>query len=173
MALWQMDIVGGVYVASPRGEPVEAKVVTGVDDDSRYCVIAAVVPRASGRRCVWRWCGHVLEQSRQVCLGPGQGPCRRHGLQERGDSARPRVIRSPGLLACSVAVVEERLSQLPPSIAKQAAVSMDVEGRSHGYSMATIFDARPRLGLNSSFVGLPGLEPGTNGLKVRCSNPLS
>jgi hypothetical protein len=32
MALWQMDIVGGVYVSSPRsGEPVEAKVVTGVE----------------------------------------------------------------------------------------------------------------------------------------------
>ncbi len=28
---------------------MEAKVVTGVDDHSRYCVIAAVVPRASGR----------------------------------------------------------------------------------------------------------------------------
>ena len=50
MALWQMDIVGGVYLASPRGgDPVEAKVVTGVDDHSRYCVIATVVPRASGR----------------------------------------------------------------------------------------------------------------------------
>src|SRR5436190_15364009 len=50
MALWQMDIVGGVWLASPRGgEPVEAKVVTGVDDHSRYCVIATVVPRASGR----------------------------------------------------------------------------------------------------------------------------
>jgi transposase InsO family protein len=49
MALWQMDIVGGVFLASTRGEPVEAKVVTGVDDHSRYCVIAAVVPRASGR----------------------------------------------------------------------------------------------------------------------------
>src|SRR4051812_4021996 len=45
-----MDIVGGVFLASPRGgEPVEAKVVTGVDEHSRYCVIAAVVPRASGR----------------------------------------------------------------------------------------------------------------------------
>jgi transposase InsO family protein len=49
MALWQMDIVGGVFLASPRGEPVEAKVVTGVDDHSRYCVIASAVPRASGR----------------------------------------------------------------------------------------------------------------------------
>ncbi|MEU5563423.1 IS481 family transposase [Micromonospora musae] len=45
MELWQMDIVGGGVLANGR----EAKVVTGVDDHSRFCVIAAVVPRATGR----------------------------------------------------------------------------------------------------------------------------
>ncbi|WP_423203117.1 IS481 family transposase [Krasilnikovia cinnamomea] len=45
MELWQMDIVGGVMLADGR----EAKVVTGVDDHSRFCVIAAVVPKATGR----------------------------------------------------------------------------------------------------------------------------
>lgn len=45
MELWQMDIVGGVRLA----DGTEAKVVTGVDDHSRFCVIAAVVPRATGR----------------------------------------------------------------------------------------------------------------------------
>jgi transposase InsO family protein len=45
MALWQMDIVGGVFLA----DGTEAKVVTGVDDHSRYCVIASVVARATGR----------------------------------------------------------------------------------------------------------------------------
>jgi transposase InsO family protein len=48
MALWQMDIVGGVMIDGPNG-PWEAKVVTGVDDHSRYCVIATVVVRATGR----------------------------------------------------------------------------------------------------------------------------
>ncbi len=45
MELWQLDIVGGLMLASGR----EAKVVTGVDDHSRFCVIAMVVPRATGR----------------------------------------------------------------------------------------------------------------------------
>jgi transposase InsO family protein len=45
MALWQMDIVGGVFLA----DGTECKVVTGVDDHSRFCVIASVVPRATGR----------------------------------------------------------------------------------------------------------------------------
>lgn len=49
MALWQLDIVGGVLVRNAAGEVVEAKVVTGVDDHSRFCVIATVVPRATGR----------------------------------------------------------------------------------------------------------------------------
>ncbi|MFD7767621.1 IS481 family transposase [Streptomyces sp. NPDC059787] len=50
MQLWQMDIVGGVMLVDPvTGELTEAKVVTGVDDHSRYCVIAQVVERATGR----------------------------------------------------------------------------------------------------------------------------
>ena len=45
MELWQMDIVGGVLL--PDG--VEAKVVTCVDDHSRYAVAAKVIRRATGR----------------------------------------------------------------------------------------------------------------------------
>jgi transposase InsO family protein len=45
MALWQLDIVGGLMLA----DGTEAKVVTGVDDHSRFCVLAAVVARATGR----------------------------------------------------------------------------------------------------------------------------
>ncbi len=45
MELWQLDIVGGIRLADGG----EAKVVTGVDDHSRFCVIAAVVRRATGR----------------------------------------------------------------------------------------------------------------------------
>lgn len=45
MALWQPDIVGGLFLA----DGTEAKIVTGVDDHSRYSVICRVVPRATGR----------------------------------------------------------------------------------------------------------------------------
>jgi transposase InsO family protein len=45
MELWQLDIVGGIRVADGG----EAKVVTGVDDHSRFCVIATVVRKATGR----------------------------------------------------------------------------------------------------------------------------
>ena len=50
MQLWQIDIVGGVWLIDPAtGVLREAKIVTGVDDHSRFCVIASVVERATGR----------------------------------------------------------------------------------------------------------------------------
>jgi transposase InsO family protein len=45
MQLWQLDIVSGVPLADGR----EAKLVTGIDDHSRFVVIAAVVAVPSGR----------------------------------------------------------------------------------------------------------------------------
>jgi transposase InsO family protein len=45
MELWQMDIVGGVKIA---GRP-DAKIVSGVDDHSRFCISAHVVERATAR----------------------------------------------------------------------------------------------------------------------------
>jgi transposase InsO family protein len=50
MQLWQLDIVYGPrLVDTTTGELREARIVTGVDDHSRFCVIARVVERATGR----------------------------------------------------------------------------------------------------------------------------
>ena len=45
MELWQMDIVGGVQIVDGS----EAKIVSGVDDHSRFCISACVVGRATAR----------------------------------------------------------------------------------------------------------------------------
>lgn len=45
MELWQMDVVGGVHL----GDGTEVKVVTGIDDNSRFVVSAKVVARATAR----------------------------------------------------------------------------------------------------------------------------
>jgi hypothetical protein len=45
MHLWQLDIVGGVPLADGR----ECKLLTGIDDHSRFVVIATVLARPSGR----------------------------------------------------------------------------------------------------------------------------
>jgi transposase len=45
MSLWQMDVMGGVWLA----DGTECKLVTGIDDHSRYCVVAHLVVQATGR----------------------------------------------------------------------------------------------------------------------------
>jgi transposase InsO family protein len=45
MHLWQLDLVGGLYLADGR----EFKLLTGIDDHSRYVVVAAVLAVPNGR----------------------------------------------------------------------------------------------------------------------------
>lgn len=45
MELWQFDVVGGIGLA----DGTELKALTGLDDHSRYCVSAALMPRATAR----------------------------------------------------------------------------------------------------------------------------
>jgi transposase InsO family protein len=45
MELWQMDVMGGVLLE----DATELKVVTGVDDHSRFCIAAGLVTRATSK----------------------------------------------------------------------------------------------------------------------------
>ena len=45
MHLWQLDLVGGIYLADGR----ECKMLTGIDEHSRFVVIAEVLAAPSGR----------------------------------------------------------------------------------------------------------------------------
>jgi transposase InsO family protein len=45
MELWQMDIVGGVLLA----DDTEVKILTGIDDHSRFCICAGMLCRATAR----------------------------------------------------------------------------------------------------------------------------
>ncbi len=45
MQLWQMDVMGGVLL----DDGTDLKIVTGVDDHSRFCVAAGLVRRATAR----------------------------------------------------------------------------------------------------------------------------
>lgn len=56
MELWQMDVMGRYFLA----DGTECKVVTGVDDHSRFCVCAKVVARATARPV----CDALLESLR-------------------------------------------------------------------------------------------------------------
>ena len=63
MELWQMDVVGGIGLADGS----TAKALTGLDDYSRFCVSAQLMPR---------------EQTRAVCDGLA-GAMRRHGVPQQ------------------------------------------------------------------------------------------
>jgi transposase InsO family protein len=43
MELWQLDVMGGIWLADGR----ELKAVTGIDDHSRFCVAAGLIERAN------------------------------------------------------------------------------------------------------------------------------
>jgi transposase InsO family protein len=45
MQLWQLDVTASLFLADGR----ECKIITGIDDHSRFCVIATVVLRATAR----------------------------------------------------------------------------------------------------------------------------
>jgi transposase-like protein len=57
MELWQFDVVGGVLVADGQ----DAKILTGLDDHSRFVVCAGVMVRATSRAV----CAHFAEALRR------------------------------------------------------------------------------------------------------------
>src|SRR5437763_3828353 len=104
MELWQLDIVGGIQLA----DGTEAKVVTGVDDHSRFCVIATVVRRATSRAVCAAFAqalhrfgipDEVLTDNGKQFTGRFQSPrpvevmferiCRENGIVARNTKPRP------------------------------------------------------------------------------------
>ena len=73
MHLWQMDPVGGIYLADGR----ELKMLTGLDDHSRFVVIAMLRAVPNGRA--------VCEAFHPQCVGqPIDRPPRRDGQRAAG-----------------------------------------------------------------------------------------
>ena len=57
MELWQLDVVGGVLLA----DGTECKILTGIDDHSRFMICAGVMTRAVSRAV----CGHFADALRR------------------------------------------------------------------------------------------------------------
>jgi hypothetical protein len=94
MQLWQMDVMGGVLLA----DGTECKVVTGVDDHSRFCVAAGLVRRATSKAV----CGVLTEilSDNGRCFTGRFGPrpvevMFDRILRENGISHRHTGVRSP------------------------------------------------------------------------------
>jgi transposase InsO family protein len=97
MELWQMDVVGGFLLA----DGTKAKALTGVDDHSRFCVSAWLMPRESSRQVCdglalamrrWGVPGEILTDNGKVFTGRFNQPpaevlfdriCRENGITHR------------------------------------------------------------------------------------------
>jgi transposase InsO family protein len=95
MRLWLMDIMGGLLLADGG----EAKLITGVDDHSRFCVIASVVTRPTGRLV----CAAFAEAMRaygvplEVLTDNGKQFTGRFGGPKAGEVLFERVCRENGI----------------------------------------------------------------------------
>jgi transposase InsO family protein len=153
MALWQLDIVGGAFLA----DGTEAKVVTGVDDHSRYCVIASVVARATGRAVCLAFAaalrrfgvpGEVLsDNGKQFTDRFGKGGevlfdriCRDNGITHR--LTQPRSPTTTGKIERFHGSLRRELLDDAVPFADLAAAQAAVDGWVHQYNTA-----RPHQGI--------------------------
>jgi hypothetical protein len=66
MELWQMDVTASLFLADGR----ECKVITGIADHSRFCVIATAVMRATARAVCLAFTTAMADRVRD----PGRSP---------------------------------------------------------------------------------------------------
>jgi transposase InsO family protein len=94
MELWQLDVTGGALLEDGR----ELKVVTGVDDHSRFCILAMVVERATAR-AVCRALSDALRRHGipdEVLTDNGKVFTGRFG-KVRGEVLFERILRENGI----------------------------------------------------------------------------
>jgi transposase InsO family protein len=94
MELWQMDVVGRFHLL----DGTEVKVVTGVDDHSRFCVCARVVARATARPVceALQWALHTHGVPDQILTDNGKVFTARFG-QGPGPVLFDRICANNGI----------------------------------------------------------------------------
>jgi len=99
MELWQLDVTASAFLAIGA----EAKIVTGVDDHSRFCVIATALMRATARPV----CGVRHRDSgstRPACTSyptaPGSRPCPPGSASQNWQGSLPAAPGPPGPRLC-------------------------------------------------------------------------
>ena len=96
MQLWQLDIVGGVPLAGGR----EAKIVTGIDDCSRFVVVSAVIMVQSGRAVTEAFAAAMRRYGVpfEVLTDNGKQFTGRHIRPQPAEVLFERVCRENGIL---------------------------------------------------------------------------
>jgi len=125
MQLWQMDIAGSVFLTGG----IECKLISGIDDHSRFCVIATVVRRGTARAV----CRAFLAAMR-ICGIPDE-VLTDNGKQFTGRFSKPRPTEvlfeqiCPGGMTRAVTHTRQRI---PSSLCTRHPCSAGAAHR-HGY----------------------------------------
>jgi hypothetical protein len=95
MELWQMDVTASLFLADGR----ECKVITGIDDHSRFCVIAAVVMRATARAVCLAFTAAMTEYGipSEVLTDNGKQFTGRFGKPRPAEVMFERICRENGI----------------------------------------------------------------------------
>jgi transposase InsO family protein len=93
--LWQLDITSGMMLADGR----EAKLITSVDDHSRFCVIAKVTEHASGRAVCRAFVAAMQRYGvpEEVLTDNGKQFTGRFGRPTPGEVLFERICRENGI----------------------------------------------------------------------------
>ena len=101
MQLWQLDIMGSVMITDPAapGGVTEAKLISGIDDHSRYSVIGKVVPRASARAVCAAFLAAMTEYGvpEEVLSDNGKQFTGRFGAPRPAEVLFERICRHNGI----------------------------------------------------------------------------
>ena len=101
MQLWQLDVMGSVLIRDPSaaGGVVEAKLISGIDDHSRYAVIAKVVPRATARAVCTAFVSAMAEYGvpEEVLSDNGKQFTGRFGAPRPAEVLFERICRHNGI----------------------------------------------------------------------------
>ena len=95
MELWQMDVTASLFLADGR----ECKVITGIDDHSRFCVIATVVMRATARAVCLAFTAAMAEYGipSEVLTDNGKQFTGRFGKPRPAEVLFERICRGNGI----------------------------------------------------------------------------
>jgi transposase InsO family protein len=95
MELWQMDVTASLFPADGR----ECKVITGIDDHFRFCVIANVVMRATARAVCLAFTAAMAEYGipAEVLTDNGRQFTGRFGKPRPAEVLFERICRENGI----------------------------------------------------------------------------
>jgi transposase InsO family protein len=156
MHLWQLDLVGGVPLADGR----ECKMVTGIDDHSRFVVIADVVAQPTGRAVCEAFTAavrrygvpfEVLSDNGKQFTGRHIRPqpvevlfervCRENGINQR--LTKPRSPTTTGKVERFHKTLREEFLDHVTPFESLAAAQLSIDGWVSAYN-----HQRPHQGLN-------------------------